>query len=522
MKHSVNIVLLFLLLPTISCKNLLDQNPKDQLSAGTFWKSKNDFDMALAACYNTVQEYRLSSGIQDLDGISDNGVNAFSYANEQAINGGITVSSHATDPWYYDGYKRLATYNNFIKNLSDYTGSDISANDKLNYLAQVRLLRAMEYYRLYVFYGAVPIVTAPLTVETQYVAKSEAAAVFRQIVSDCDFAISHLPNVTYWASQGHLTKAAAQMAKARAYLYAGYDAAGNAKTAELQVALDLTNSIIASGLFALGDYYRGLFSHSLGKQENNKEYIFAAYFLAPNDSKQGLWSYNISTMQFYWQSVHALPALLDSYEFSDGTPYSPTDPRADLNYLIKNRDPRMGQTVCKDVVQWEDGSTNTLGSKYAAVPYLYWKVCDIDEVKQNGGVSAQKTGTNVTAYVPLIRYAEVLLSHAEALNEISGPTREVYNDINLVRARANMPPLPEGLKQGDMRERIRNERRVELAFEGFRYFDIKRWRIAAQVLDGVNDTFVTRKFESPKNYLWPLPDQEIRINKAITQNPDYQ
>lgn len=523
MKHlSINSVLVFSLILTISCRNLLDQNPKDQFDTVAFWKSKGDFDMALAACYNTVQDYYLCTGIHDLDGISDNAVSAFSYGGEQTINAGITVSSHATDSRYTDGYKRMATYNNFIKKLSDYIGSDISANDKSNYLAQVRLLRAMEYYRLYIYYGSVPLVIEPLTLETQYVAKSSAEDIFKQIVSDCDFAISNLPATTFWASQGHLTKAAAQMVKARAYLYAGYDAAGKAKPDELQIALDLTNSIITGKMFDLGKSYRGLFSHSLGHQENSKEYIFAAYFLAPNNSKQGMWDFNISTMQFYWQSVHALPALLDAYEFSDGTPYNPDDSRVDKNYLIRNRDPRMGQTVCKDFVQWEDGTKNELGKKYASVPYLYWKACDMDEVKQNGGVSAQKQYTNNTAYVPLIRYAEVLLSHAEAVNEITGPTSEVYRDIDSIRSRAGMPKLPANLNRDEMRKRIRNERRIELAFEGFRYFDIKRWRIAGQVLNGVNDSFVTRTFISPKNYLWPLPEQEVRINKALKQNPDYE
>lgn len=522
MKHlSINFTLAFTLMLTFSCKNVLDQLPKDQLVADNFWKSKNDFDLALAACYSTLQDYYLCTGIHDLDCISDNGVCSFNYANEQAINAGITVSSHATDPPYYSGYTRLARYNNFIKQLSGYTGTDIPAGDKQNYLAQVRLLRAMEYYRLFIYYGSVPLVTEPVTMENQHVANSPASDVFKQIVSDCDFAISHLPDLTFWASQGHLTKAAAQMVKARAYLYSGYEDTGNAKVTDLQVALDLTNSIISSNKFSLAEYYRGLFSHSLGQQENNKEYIFAACFLAPNNSKQGLWSFNISTMQFYWQSVYALPSLLNEYEFSDGTPYNPSDPRADPNYLIANRDPRMGQTVCQGFVLWEDGTRTPFDNKYSFITCLFWKTCDLDEVKQNGGVSGQKQNTNNTACVPLIRYAEVLLSHAEALNEIKGPVQGVYNDINLVRARTKMPALPAGLSKENMRMRIRHERRVELAFEGFRYYDIKRWKIAKQVLDGVNDGLITRKFESPKNYLWPLPEQETRVNKAIKQNPNY-
>jgi hypothetical protein len=260
-----------------------------------------------------------------------------------------------------------------------------------------------------------------------------------------------------------------------------------------------------------------------GQQSNNREYLFAVYFLGPNDSKFGLWQFNISTMQFYWQSVHVTKSLLDEYEFSDGTAYNPNDPRVDNKHLYNNRDPRMVQTVCLDTVKWEDGTFDVLGaSKNPSVPYLFWKSCDKQEVVQNGGVNSQKQNTNITAYVPTMRYAEVLLNNAEAVNEVSGPTLAVYNDVNAVRARAKMPPLPVGLSQSQMRDKIRHERRVELAFEGFRYLDLKRWRIADKVLNGFNDGMVTHQFISPKNYLWPLPEAETQINTALVQNPDYK
>jgi len=522
MKYRIILTCLSGILLLGSCKKILDQNPTDQLSSGTFWKSKADFDMALASCYHTLQDYYISSGIHDLDGISDNSVSVFSYANEQSINQGITVSSHATDMWYYSGYQRLATYNIFLKNLSTYQGTDITSAEKANYEGQVRLMRAMEYYRLWTFYGSVPLVLEPLNVETQYVAKSPAEDIFKQIVQDCDFAVANLSPVDFWSSQGHLNKAAAQIVEARAYLYHGYDENGTAKPEDMNIVASLSSDIINSGLFSLNNYYRGLFAPSIGQQNNNKEYLFAVYFLGPNDSKFGLWDFNISTMQFYWQSVHATKSLLDEYEFSDGTPYNANDPRVDPNHLYINRDPRMAQTVCIDTVKWEDGTFDVLGaSKNPSIPYLFWKSCDKEEVVQNGGVNSQKQGTNITAYVPTMRYAEVLLSHAEAVNEVSGPTQAVYDDINAIRARVKMPALPAGLSKSQMRDRIRHERRLELAFEGFRYLDIKRWRIAGQVLNGVNDGTVTRQFISPKNYLWPLPEAEILQNKELQQNPDY-
>ena len=120
-----------------------------------------------------------------------------------------------------------------------------------------------------------------------------------------------------------------------------------------------------------------------------------------------------------------------------------------------------------------------------------------------------------------MRYADVLLMKAEVENELSGASAEVYNYINQVRTRAGMPNLPAGLSKENMRTRIRHERRVELAFEGERYFDLKRWKIAPQVLNNVTDGIVARKFES-KHYLWPLPQSEIDKNRGIlVQYPNY-
>lgn len=504
-----------------SCEKDLDKNPTDRLSSATFWNTKTDFEMALAACYNTLQNYNLSTGIHDRDGLSDNGFDLFSYGNEQAINQGITASSGATDFWFYDGYKRLARYNIFLDKLSGYEGADIDNVVKLRYEAEVRLLRAWEYYRLYTLYGSVPLVTDPLTLETQDVPKSPASDIFDQIISDSDFAIENLPNTTFVGGGGHFVKSAAQLLQARAYLYVAYDNGGNAIPEVMTKVIALTTPIINSKIFQLGKTYRGLFSYSIGEQDDNPEYLFAVNFLPPNNSKLGLWGATISTMQLYWNSVHVLPSLLDAYQFSDGTAYNPSDMRVDQNYLYKNRDPRMAATVAKDVVHWEDGTSDSFDNNKTPLKYLFWKTCDVAEIRLSGGTRSQVSDLPINGKVPLMRYAEVLLSHAEAMNEVSGPTSEVYNAINLVRKRVNMPDLPTGLNQIQMRDAIRYERRVELAFEGFRYDDIKRWRIAPQVLNGVFDSQITRSFEE-RNYVWPIPEAEIRRNPALEQNPDYK
>jgi hypothetical protein len=330
-----------------------------------------------------------------------------------------------------------------------------------------------------------------------------------------------LQNATFIGGGGHFVKAAAQLLQARAHLYVAYDKGGNAIPVIMEKVAALTTAIINSKTFQLGKTYRGLFSYSIGEQDDNPEYLFAVNYLPPNNSKLGLWGATISTMQLYWNSVHVLPSLLDAYQFADGTPYDPSDARVDQNYLYKNRDPRMAATVAKDAVHWEDGTSHSFDNNKTPLKYLFWKTCDVTEIRLSGGTRSQVSDLPINGKVPLMRYAEVLLSHAEALNEVSGPTPEVYTAINLVRKRAQMPILPVGLNKIQMRVAIRYERRVELAFEGFRYDDIKRWRIAPQVINGVFDSQVTRRFEE-KNYVWPIPEAEVRMNPSLEQNPDYK
>lgn len=238
-----------------ACKKILDKNPTDQLSSTEFWNTKGDFDMALASCYNTLQDYHLSTGIQDLDGISDNGFDLFGYGNEETINQGITASSGATDFWYLAGYQRLAQYNIFLQNLTAYNGTDMTPANKLQYAAEVRLLRAWEYYRLYTFYGSVPLVTTPLTVATQYVPKSPDTAIFNQVINDCEFAIAHLPNQTFTGGGGHFVQAAAQLLEARAWLYIAYDNGGTAIPSVMNKVVALTAPVINANLFRLGKTY---------------------------------------------------------------------------------------------------------------------------------------------------------------------------------------------------------------------------------------------------------------------------
>ena len=141
---------------------------------------------------------------------------------------------------------------------------------------------------------------------------------------------------------------------------------------------------------------------------------------------------------------------------------------------------------------------------------------------------------------PLIRLAEVLLNYAEAKNEVlDTPDQSIYDAVNAIRLRVQMPKLESGLDKDKMRERIRDERRVELAFEGTRFFDIRRWHIAHEVLNLHNgwilgmklnnpDNYIVdnegyvragiRIFNSDKHYLWPIPQRETELNSNLLPN----
>jgi starch-binding outer membrane protein, SusD/RagB family len=128
------------------------------------------------------------------------------------------------------------------------------------------------------------------------------------------------------------------------------------------------------------------------------------------------------------------------------------------------------------------------------------------------------------------------LNYAEALNESSGPLIAVYTSVNQLSARVGMPAIPVGLTQGQMRERIQNERRVELCFEGHRFFDVRRWKKGADFFNkpvtGIQITksgntltyapfTIENRLFAERNYLFPLPQDELNKATNLKQNPGY-
>lgn len=502
-----------------SCDDFLEKNPSDQLSEGTFYKEKSDFDKALTACYATLQKNEDAWGLSYQDCLTDNGYgyNNF-YSNQTIAQGPITPTTGGIDRVYKTQYANIARYNIFLKQLGIYEGTDM---DKEAYEAQVRMLRAFSYLELYKFYGEVPLVLEPLTYETQDQPKSSMEVIYGQVMEDVDFAIQHLPAISYKDNSGRFVKTAAQLLKARALIYNAYDDNGVAKQDIMTQVKQLTEEIIHSGFYSIAPTYRGLFCDDLGEQSNNPEFIFSVNFLAPLNCSEAPLSFGVFHS---YMGIADLGGGLDPYEnlvkeydFIDGTSFSTANPLYDPNDIYKNRDPRLRNTMFSGTAIFEKGYTYTPKGE-SLTGYYLWKI-----ISENDALDPY--ANNNSSDWPKMRYAEVLLMYAEAANEVDGPTADVYNAINQIRNRSdvNMPDLPAGYTKEQMRNKIRQERRIELSFEGFRYDDLKRWKIAEEKLNFSAEEGVTPHSFEKKNYHWPIPQGEIDKSKGVlVQNPDYK
>ncbi len=500
------------------CNDFLDKNPTDEISSSNFWQSADDVEEALTSnygflqgldydCWDTPNGGTFSYLVPNFDCMTDNGYGQHDYGNtKEIVEGQLTASTEGYVEGIYEYcYVGIARVNLFLEYLNEYDGSDLSDDEKQVYEAEVRFIRAFYYFQLYSFYGDVPLVLEPLTLETQDVAKSSSDEVLTQVLDDVNYAISNLNAESYEDNAGHVTITAAEALKARVLMYSSYDDSGTPDVDSLQTVCDLCEDIIP--YYSLSESFTDLFQTA--GQTDNPEIIFSINFLAPDNVP----TYGTDQLYGDWVVVSPLRNLLDDFECTDGLPYG-TSPLTDSSDQFNNRDPRLAATVFEDYVDWGDDNTHT-PSNNMPTGYGLKKFLDPDHTPY--GYSTESDQDFV-----VFRLAEVLLMYAEAKNEISGPVESVYSAINSIRERVDMPDLEEGLSQSEMREKIRHERRVELAFEGLRYYDLKRWRIAGDILPNVTDGILSYVWED-KFYKWPLPQSEIdKSNGVLIQNPDYE
>jgi starch-binding outer membrane protein, SusD/RagB family len=416
---------------------------------------------------------------------------------------------------------------------------------------EARFLRAYFYFELVKRYGGVPILTKALSIDDDFsgIQRNTLAECVQFITAECDSAAAILPVAYPVGELGRATKGAALALKSRMLLYAASDlfntpswAGGFAnpalisltgdRTARWKAAADASKAVIdllGTG-YSLHTNYRNLF---ITNSFTFAEVIFARRHGSSNDFEKANYPVGYDLGK---SGTTPSQNLVDAYEMKDGTKFSWTNAtHAAKPYA--NRDPRLGESILmndtlfkgRKVECWAGGKDG-VGLINATRTGYYLKK------HSNENLNLLTNTTGVQSW-NIFRLAEMYLNYAEALNEYSAgnPDIKLYVDFVRNRTGVGMPALPSGLSQADMRERIRNERRVEFAFEDHRSWDVRRWMQAPQyfgtpllgveVTRNVNGSFTYKPVKvedrvfAPKMYLYPLPQSEINTSKGLVQNP---
>jgi hypothetical protein len=444
-------------------------------------------------------------------------------------------------------------------------------------LGELIFLRAFYHYELFKRFGGIPVLTKVLNPgDNLDIPRETYKETLQFIVRECDRAASLLPQnyATYSSYYGRATKGAAMALKSRVLLYAASQLVNSENdyvggTDELiwmggydperwNDAAKAAYDVIALNEYQLYEYLpegNGRFTFNYFNDTyngTNKEYIFGRLWVADNNMEK-----NNAPMGYENSLGLTCPTqdFVDAFLMNDGQVFDWNNP-AHAAEPYTNRDPRLSLYVYHNGMQWWYTDNREFDSKksYGIIETFIGGADDATTLtdgvrtgyylKKFSSRDASIFGTQYSVNHPFtfFRYAETLLNFAEAANEYGGPTYKIggYDALwamNAVRARAQMPQVDSDITKNELRELIRLERRIELAFEEHRYWDIRRWKIAASLksnIDGMEivknpdgsftynrkSAIEQRVFER-KHYFYPIPQTERNRNSKLLQNPEW-
>jgi len=573
-----------------SCDDYLDKEVDLTLQADRVF---GDYDMTrgfLANCYtylpDAFADYSDPNGRMNKDCMTDNAVCYWRGYTQTVMEDSYDASNH----WYANNYWNTRTAgiracNQFIKNARPGVIGNAERQSDDNHLydrfiAEARVLRAILHMEMVQWFGDIPIIGddeagVPIVLEPSSVLppRTPAAEVLQWVADECDKYKDDLPfrYTNEEENWGRINGAAAYALKARALLYKAsplHNPGNDASwwSAAAQAAIDFIN--------ANNKCWNPYRLHTAPSNDPEENY-YDCFITNPVHNNE----YILSRSVWRGQSTiedHNSPCgftgkrnavgymnpsqnLVDAYETIKGLPID-QDPDYDDQNPYVNRDPRMEQTIIHHGTIWGVGDearpVNVNNDEGEVGP---------DYARSNGGTCTgyylKKYTTNIPwdgtvrgtdKACPIFRYAEILLNAAEALNE-AGRTADAYQYVNQVRARVGMPAYA-GMNQAQLRERIQNERRIELCFEDHRFFDVRRWKLfgdnstfdrnseaslpryrqlgtiwgvsvrentARKFNYGPNERYPYVTFHAPKNYFVPVPLTEIR-KTGYTQTPGWE
>lgn len=533
---------------TTSCNDFLTTTPYDALSPATTWKSEDDAQKFLIGCYDGWED---GGTLLYLDCMSDFAYNNFSWEGFTAYGNGTAVGGDSEANFY--NYSIIRRCNTFLENVESITFNDPAAKKDL--IAQARFIRAYQYFIMNWMYGGVPIIDNYSTADEAKVPRDTEAKVREFIEKELDECTPDLNDEP--AALGRVAKGAALALRMREALYYG----------DWATAKDRSQKIQALNQYSLDDNYSNLFRVS-GK--SSKEIILAVQYI-PNTKTLGTIGQMYNNGDGGWSSIVPTQNLVDEYEMSNGLTTDEAGSGYDPTHPYANRDPRMAMTVYYPGCNYtkDDGTVtvfNTLDKEIggktnanyalaadnASKTALTWAKY-LDPITQYNA-----TGIWDTEASPIVfRYAEVLLSYAEAENELNGPSAGVYEALDAVRARAGMPAVDKAkyATKDKLRELIHRERAVEFAGEGLRRADIVRWKtsdgkmVAEKVMNGTlqrvvgtvsmdasvapemratinpnaskKERLIEERIFKPHHRYLPIPQSACNKNPQLTQNDGY-
>lgn len=455
-----------------ACNNFIDMNPISQQNANTFYKDSLEMNQALAAAYNALQsedQYGGDGYPHFMEVPSDN-----TWDKNTTMDGGAYASfdNFMVDPtnaqlertWIacYDGIQRC---NIVITRLLNTEASEVLTEDfKARKLGEAYFLRALTYFNMVRMWGDIPLVTQEVTDVNEAFdhVRASSEEVYQQIIADLEYAAANLPAAYDASNLGRATSGAAQTLLAKVYL----------TRQEWQKSLDLLNKVISGGQYVLLDDFASVFDVN---NKNNKESIFEVQF----------------------------------DKVIEGQGYMGRDPLitgSDINNLPSDNLLKLFEENPDDR---KDASVIDMGTQG-------WRLYKWHDTKgSNNGL-----GFNIM----VLRYADVLLMASEAMNELGYGQPQALEYLNKIRARSHAEEYTYSQlnSQEAFREAIAKERRLELAFENHRWFDLLRTGKALEVMNSCSGGAIFQLNVKPFQLLFPIPQNQIDASGGkLTQNEGY-
>jgi len=561
MKTKIIYLMVAVVLTSLGCSKL-DLNPLDGPSSASFYSNQNELELAV----NDL--YRLDFWSNDNDLFTDDFWHRAQLGNAVTF-GTMNADDGTANTLWTNAYRAISRVNTFIAGKDKALASTPAAVIKV-YEAEMRLIRAYQYSRLITHFGDVPLITQPLSLEEAYkVTRTKKEEVLAFAFADFDFAAANLPTSFTGTQMKRFTKGAALALKARTALYLGkWDIARDAANAVMQ---------LGTAVYDLNPSYRDLF---LKAGETSKELIVSI----PRDQTQQVFGNAAYVQDFLPRNATGFGAqiptreIFDSYECKDGKPIDES-PLYDPKNPFANRDPRLTANIVEFSTQW-------IGYNYQPHPdSITVKSSKTGTTVRNNDTRSIQVNASFTGFLwkkgidqswfdrlvedndrIICRFAEVLLTYAEAKIELNEIDASVLNAINRVRARAygvavtatSAYPAITTTNATELKKIVRRERRVEFVLEGLRYMDLIRWKLAEKALtrpviglpdpakqnrakwpfpgvtpiddDGIPDysgfgddvkILAQRNFDKNRQYLWPIPNVDRIQNPGLEQNPNY-